>query len=142
MKEFSKEFFGKQLKILISSDSGIQDITEWAFNACNYNRDLEYMPTEVKNILEDLAMMSAGPEFEFTKFQLNELADKLIKEGELEELSKPIFIIKEKAIEVGQDWLMCPICLDAWKSNSSYAMVRCPGCMKKLHNPKYRVSQK
>jgi hypothetical protein len=42
-----------------------------------------------------------------------------------------------KATDLGNNWLMCPLCEETWKLQSSYGMVRCPGCQIKLHNPRY-----
>lgn len=47
--------------------------------------------------------------------------------------------ISEKA-QIGNDeWLICPICIDAWESKTSIdGMVRCPNCQNILHNPRYK----
>ncbi|PJD94837.1 MAG: hypothetical protein CK425_10550 [Parachlamydia sp.] len=45
--------------------------------------------------------------------------------------------VEEKA-EIGDEtWLICPLCIDAWESNSPDAMVACPKCKKVFHNPRY-----
>ncbi len=36
------------------------------------------------------------------------------------------------------NWLQCPLCSDAWESESLDAMVRCPTCQGVSRNPKYR----
>lgn len=46
--------------------------------------------------------------------------------------------ISEKAQLVNDEWLMCPVCIDAWESKSSVdGMVRCANCRSVLHNPRY-----
>lgn len=42
------------------------------------------------------------------------------------------------ATELDAPWLLCPICIDAWESNSQDGMVICPMCKNKLHNPRYK----
>lgn len=82
--------------------------------------------------------MEDDPQFELTSDQLHDLADKLITEGEKEELLKPIQEVKDIAQQLDDTWLMCPLCQEAWENHSRYGMVRCPKCRNKLHNPKYK----
>jgi hypothetical protein len=35
------------------------------------------------------------------------------------------------------NWLMCPICIDAWETVSTEGMVICPKCHTMMHNPQY-----
>jgi len=44
--------------------------------------------------------------------------------------------ISVSAVEGDADWLICPNCNDAWKSNSMKAMVICPKCDCAFHNPR------
>ncbi|NGX56745.1 MAG: hypothetical protein K1060chlam5_00991 [Candidatus Anoxychlamydiales bacterium] len=46
--------------------------------------------------------------------------------------------IKEKATLAETNWLMCPICIDAWETISIFGMVECPKCKTIMHNPKYK----
>lgn len=73
----------------------------------------------------------------FSEQELEKLAIKFILEREKDDLSKPILEIKDKAEDLGEDWLMCPLCQEAWQSQSKYGMVLCPKCNNKLHNPKF-----
>ncbi len=50
----------------------------------------------------------------------------------------PDFSNKEQATLIDQNWLMCPKCVDAWGSNSIFAMVECPKCKNIMHNPRYK----
>ncbi|KKM14269.1 hypothetical protein LCGC14_1707820 [marine sediment metagenome] len=52
------------------------------------------------------------------------------------DLEFPDDSIKEKASIVDNNWLMCPTCVDAWESNSIFAMIECPKCKKVMHNPR------
>lgn len=46
--------------------------------------------------------------------------------------------ITEMAQIGDSEWLICPICIDAWSHASDRdAMVRCPKCLKTLQNPRY-----
>ena len=38
------------------------------------------------------------------------------------------------------DWLLCPFCADAWKSNGPDALVQCGVCKKVSNNPRYQGS--
>lgn len=55
------------------------------------------------------------------------------------DLEFPNSFISEKA-QIGNDeWLICPICIDAWESKTCIdGMVRCANCRKVLHNPRYK----
>jgi hypothetical protein len=46
--------------------------------------------------------------------------------------------IEEKATIIKDKWLMCPKCIDAWESNSTFGMVECPKCKTIMHNPRYK----
>ncbi len=41
--------------------------------------------------------------------------------------------------QIGDDeWLICPNCIDAWRSDTSLdALVKCPNCLSVLQNPRY-----
>jgi hypothetical protein len=56
----------------------------------------------------------------------------------LDELKNPDYSVKEKAEIIDKEWLLCPICHDAWQSDSSDAMVVCANCQKILHNPRFK----
>jgi len=71
-----------------------------------------------------------------TEVKIKELKEQLSSE-EKDELAKPIPEIQEKANDLGDNWLMCPLCQEAWENHSKYGMVRCPNCNHKLHNPKH-----
>ena len=81
--------------------------------------------------------MEDEPQFEYTKKELQILANKLIDEGEKEELTIPNPKIKDIALDLGNNWLMCPICQETWEGHSTYGMLCCPKCNNLLHNPKY-----
>jgi hypothetical protein len=40
-----------------------------------------------------------------------------------------------KAEKLEDNWLMCPICIDAWQTDSKAGMVMCPKCKNVMHNP-------
>jgi hypothetical protein len=54
------------------------------------------------------------------------------------DLEFPDDSIKEKATIVDYNWLMCPICIDAWENTSIFGMVECPKCKTIMHNPRYK----
>lgn len=45
--------------------------------------------------------------------------------------------IEKKAIDAGDEWIICPDCDESWHHNSSNGMVHCPKCSIILHNPLY-----
>jgi len=79
--------------------------------------------------------MEDDPQFEYTESELHALADKLIAEEERVEFSEPDPNVTEQATHLEDKWLMCPLCTEAWDSESVYPMVRCPKCQEKLSNP-------
>ncbi|MFA5250396.1 MAG: hypothetical protein WC371_03180 [Parachlamydiales bacterium] len=62
--------------------------------------------------------------------------EKIINEI-LDDFKKSDPLIKEKAEIIDQEWLLCPVCHDAWLSNSLDAMVVCTNCQKIMHNPRF-----
>ena len=133
MDYLKKEQLGKNLQLLLDSNRTPSEIASWAFDI-----HLAYDNTsEIDAILKKLHYMDAGPEFEYSTEELYAIAKDLIDKGNEEELSKPINSIKHIAIKLSKDWLMCPLCQEAWESKSTLGMVRCPNCMEKLHNPNY-----
>lgn len=58
---------------------------------------------------------------------------------ELMDLEFPDSSISETAQSGDKEWLICPMCLDAWQYKSERdALVRCPKCLKVLNNPRYK----
>lgn len=49
----------------------------------------------------------------------------------------PDVSVVKSATTLGDKWLMCPDCSEAWESASKTAMVICPKCDISLHNPRY-----
>lgn len=49
----------------------------------------------------------------------------------------PDISVQSVAQELDTQWLLCPLCIDAWQNNSKNAMVVCPKCNEGLHNPRY-----
>jgi uncharacterized CHY-type Zn-finger protein len=44
-----------------------------------------------------------------------------------------------ESAQIGDDeWLICPKCIDAWKSTTRDALVICPNCKKMFINPRYK----
>ncbi|SCC90853.1 hypothetical protein SCG7109_AX_00020 [Chlamydiales bacterium SCGC AG-110-M15] len=41
----------------------------------------------------------------------------------------------EEIIDLGDEWLMCPLCEEAWKLEVKSKMIRCPKCSSKFFNP-------
>lgn len=135
MKYFIKEI-GNELMQEINKGCNVERIANWAYNLL-YIKRRELPSNEIKRILNDLSSMDGGPEFEISADELRQIADRLIFEGEKEELSAPIPEIKNIAEDLGDNWLICPLCQEAWQSQSKYGMVLCPKCGNKLHNPKF-----
>jgi hypothetical protein len=131
----SKGKLGKELSMMLNNHYSIIRISNWSFDA--YENHCRELTPELENIIKRLSFMEIGPQFEYSCDELQQLAKKLIEEGEKEELCDPIPGIKDRASDLGYNWLMCSICQEAWEDHSTYGMVRCPKCNSKLHNPKY-----
>jgi hypothetical protein len=132
----NKLIIGKGLKSELAKGYDIVRISRWAFNV--FSEDTRSLAPSLQDTLENLFAMEDDPQFELSEEELHALADKLIAEGEKEELGEPLSEIKEIATEIAENWLMCPLCQEAWETQSTYGMVRCPACNHKLHNPKYK----
>ncbi len=58
---------------------------------------------------------------------------------ELMDLEFPDSSIIEVAQIGDNEWLICPMCNDAWRYNNiMHALVKCPNCLKILNNPRYK----
>lgn len=77
---YTKKELGEDLKKELRIGYNIERISNWAFNLLYIKERGQHHP-DVKNILEDISLMSAGPEFEYTEEELKLLAEILIKEG-------------------------------------------------------------
>lgn len=132
----NKQNFGKELKKELLKGYDIVRISRWAFQLYSNARSLD---PETRDILEKLFSMEDDPQFEISQEELTELADKLIEEGERDDLEKPDPGIKETAIFIEDNWLMCPICQESWEEGLKYRMVRCPQCNNKLYNPRFKL---
>lgn len=45
---------------------------------------------------------------------------------------------QEVTQDLGNNWLMCPICQEAWEDHFESGVIRCPKCKSKLQNPKFK----
>jgi len=131
----NKQMIGKELKSELAQGYDIVRISRWALRV--FSENIRSLDASSRDILEKLFSMEDDPQFELTADELCALANKLIDEGDEEELGKPISEIKDVAEELGGNWLMCPLCQESWEDHSKYGMVRCPKCNQKLHNPKF-----
>lgn len=131
MKSLKLEF-GSELKSLLKEPTDILLISKWAYKKYIDNRNLDKC---LKEILITLSFMEDDPQFELSDKQLSDIAEKLIQEGEQEEFGKPLLDVKEKATCLEDNWIMCPLCQEAWETLSKYPMIRCPKCENLLHNP-------
>ncbi|MEI8366370.1 MAG: hypothetical protein WCF65_08115 [Parachlamydiaceae bacterium] len=133
----TKRLIGEELKRELSQGYNIQKISSLAAHwYVSYRRECV---SDIDAVLNRISLMDAGPEFVLTVNELNTIADRLINEGEKEELGAPIPEIREIAEDLGDTWLMCPFCQEAWQSQSTYGMVECPQCKSKLHNPRFKA---
>ncbi len=111
----------------IESDWLIPLSDNWSCNPTVGENKKEYY---LRSKLESLKYIEAYPNHE------NELI--LFSIGFTEDLdSQSILHIKKNAEDIGQGWLYCPVCHDAWASTSICKVVLCPNCETILNNPRY-----
>src|ERR1051325_5389882 len=100
-----KKKIGEDIKSKISKNFHLLSVSDLAEEyLISYRNKLTH---ELEKILESLATMSAGSEFEYTEKELRILAEKLINEGSKEELEFPDPAISLKAEALDEAWLMC-----------------------------------
>ncbi|MBS0621349.1 MAG: hypothetical protein JSR80_00080 [Verrucomicrobia bacterium] len=133
---YSKKDFSNDLKIHLKIGCDAKQIGSWAH--AMYLKHCGRIDRELEEIMVNLFPSEESPEFELTKKELLELVDNLELESDKEELARSISDIKEIAEDLGDNWLMCPLCQEAWEDTSDYAMVRCPKCNHRLHNLKFK----
>ena len=77
--------------------------------------------------------------------QLTDWESEYIKNFEynkkLLDLEFPNPSISTTAIYGDEQWLICPICMDAWESTAKTGMVECPLCKNMMHNPRYNRNE-
>lgn len=131
---------GRQLEVEINKGynrrEDIVRISRWAY-ALYYN-NMRNLSARCQDILQTLGRMEDDPQFELSLEELQAWAHELITEGEKGELANPISEIKDVAQDLGESWVMCPLCQESWENHSDYAMLLCPKCNQKLHNPMLR----
>ena len=128
----SKFRLGKELKEELAKGYDVIRVSRWAFRIFVNNEKLldDYLSTLLKRLLS----MEDDPKFELTEEQVSALADRLIEIGENDFLN-PDSNMKKVADDLGNHWLMCPLCDEVWENQLEYPMVRCPKCNQKLYNP-------
>ncbi len=126
---------GVELDDLINSNANVQELASWAYRKI-WHTNLHY-PLDVQSTLDSIALMEIGEEFVFPEQKLKSIANQWRQDAEFEELARPVPEIQKSAEDIGRGWLYCPICHEVWESRSTYAMVECPQCKNKLHNPMY-----
>lgn len=86
----------------------------------------------------DLAEGLKSPHAEGKKIIKNSLEClKKMTESKLHNLRMQPNSDLRKAEELRDNWLMCPLCQEAWETTTEYALIKCPGCKQWLHNPKF-----
>lgn len=73
---YVKKQLGKELKEKINLNYKPRQIGKWAFEI--YFNNVKDFDSEMREIIQTLFMMEAGPEFEYTEAELELLAQKLI----------------------------------------------------------------
>lgn len=130
---YSKREFAKDFKAQLDRGYEPNRIGSWAHKI--YLGHLGELSKELEEILEDLLVLEAGPEFELSFEEISALLNQLTEEGEKEDIGTADLSIKEIAEDLSNHWLMCPLCEESWENHIKYPMVRCPKCNQKLHNP-------
>lgn len=125
-----KKLIGGELRIELLKGFDIIRISRWAFHLLSEN--LGSLDPDIQDILEELFGMKDGSQFELAAEELTKLAEKLISEGEKEEIENLVNEIKYVATSLGEKWIMCPLCQEAWEDFSENKIVLCPKCSSKL----------
>lgn len=129
----NKRDLGISLRNEIKKGYDIVRISRWAFHL--FNENISSLDPYLTEVLQSLFSMEDDPQFEFSEQELLKLADDLIMQWEQDELKKIDPKISVTAIDLGENWLMCPICQEVWIIIDSYSMTICPKCGNKLIKP-------
>lgn len=78
---YSKKEIGKALKEELNKGYNISKISNWAYNLL-YIKVRDKFSAEISDILRNISVMDAGPEFEYTEQELSLLVELLINEVE------------------------------------------------------------
>lgn len=116
---------------------------EWKENFLSYWFDLEVLYAYLLYTNQTCFSQEDENEIEITLNILNDIVDHKLKDENtklLKMLESPDSKISIEAKDLKDNWLMCPICIDAWQTESKAAMVMCPTCKSIMHNPRYKKS--
>jgi hypothetical protein len=80
---YTKERFGKELKEQLEGNFDVVKIARWAENI--YSNHCREISTELSDIIMTLSIMEHGPEFEYTRSELELLAQSLINSKEIQD---------------------------------------------------------
>jgi hypothetical protein len=120
---------------LISDLSGLLDVLESIDNHWKDDFKIEINTLElIHDSIEDGSISKWRGDFQK---DIHESVLKLknkVASIQAEHLNVTDPAILEFAIDTNFSWLICPKCLEAWESTSSYAMVVCSHCECILHN--------
>jgi len=130
----NKRAIAEGLKAELNKGYDTDRISKWAYHT--YSENITDLDPSLKNILNDLSVMDMDPQFELSMEELMKRADDLLREADEEELGNSLPEIKETATDLGDHWVMCPLCQEAWENHLPYPMLRCPKCLSLLHIPK------
>lgn len=93
---------------------------------------------------ESLRYIWAFPEWANDPYYYDRLTDGEIDDIKIFQMYKHLMDVEfpnpdvlEKAKILDDEWLLCPNCIDGWKSNTLDGMVICPQCKTIMHNPRY-----
>lgn len=76
---YSKKHFGKELKDILKKDFSIQKISQWAERI--YETHCRELSQDLDKIIMAISSMDHGSEFEYSKDELNLLAEKLMHDA-------------------------------------------------------------
>ncbi len=90
-------------------------------------KNLELSDEDQLNILKSLCDLK-----KMAKDKLSEMI-----ELEYKELSQADPSIRDVADDLGNYWLICPLCQEVWENHLKHVMVRCPKCHHRLYNSQF-----
>ncbi len=128
----SKYRLGRELEEELAKGYDLVKISRLGFR--HFFNNIDTLEPDLYDILKRLSLMEEDAQFVLTKYEVQSIANQLLKEGEEEEFSILDPTIKEVAEDLGGHWLMCPLCHESWENHIKYPMVRCPKCSQNLRN--------
>ena len=104
------------------------------------DHELEVLNKSIDEVIRQIEEWEFQTRLGVSISEMKAIKDKLNKAVEFKDaqLFEPDPEIKEVAVDLGDHWLMCPLCNETWENHLEYASICCPQCHHRLYNAHFK----